>query len=435
MLQKFKQHINESFSFIKEKKLLIACSGGVDSMVLTHLCAAAELTIALAHCNFGLRGKESDGDAEFVKKWAVANDVACFIKHFDVEGYLENHGGSVQMAARELRYQWFAELLDAEGFDYVLTAHHADDNLETFLINLSRGTGIAGLTGIPQQNDKIVRPLLPFSQDDILGYAKSNGVAWREDSSNASSKYLRNKIRHQIVPVLKELHPTFLQNFRSTQKYLGQTNDLVSQYIQTLQSELFEPQGEVFRINIAKLKALKPLGAHLYHLFQGYGFTEWDDVEGLVSATSGKQVVSKTHILLKDRDYLLLSPKENRVNKSYPVYLDETPTKLPIPLKVESVEKVEKEGKHVVFLDKKKLNPPLLLRNWEKGDYFYPFGMQGKKKLSKFFKDEKMDVLSKGKQWLLCSGDDIVWVVGKRADERFKVGESTREIIKITQLL
>jgi tRNA(Ile)-lysidine synthase len=435
MLQKFNQHINENFSFLKEKKLLVACSGGVDSVVLAHLCKATKLHIAMAHCNFGLRGKESDGDADFVNNWASNMGTHCFVKQFDVESHMKNHGGSVQMAARELRYQWFAELLETNGFDYVLTAHHADDNLETFLINLSRGTGISGLTGIPERNDKIMRPLLPFSQDEIREYAQSAGLAWREDSSNASSKYLRNKIRHQIVPVFKELHPTFLQNFRSTQKHLGQTNDLISHHIKSLKSQLFKSEDEIIRISISELKQLKPLEAYLYYLFQEYGFSEWEDVQGLLSAMSGKQVVSKTHILLKDRDCLLLTPKENRVNESYPVYLDGTPCELPISLKIESVEKLEKAGKNVVYLDKEKLNPPLLLRYWEKGDYFYPFGMQGKKKLSKFFKDEKMDVVSKEKQWLLCSADDIVWVVGKRADERFKVEESTREIIKITQLL
>ncbi|WP_306770385.1 tRNA lysidine(34) synthetase TilS [Muricauda sp. TY007] len=420
--------------FLKGKRLLVACSGGVDSVVLTHLCTAADMDIVLAHCNFTLRGDESDGDEVFVRQLGSQLGIEVFVKHFETEQYAETHRVSVQMAARELRYQWFDEVLQTKGFDYVLTAHHADDSLETFLINLSRGTGIEGLSGIPEVNEKVVRPLLPFSQNEILEYAKSKNLDWREDSSNASTKYLRNKIRHQIVPTLKELHPTFLQNFLTTQNHLQQTHHLVSNHLNELKSKLFEQRDDDIKINIATLKQLQPLNAYLYGLFKDYGFTAWDDVKDLLSAMSGKQVVSKTHQLLKDRDFLILSEIKNRANGTYLVHVDGTPSELPIKLKLENVETLEKQGRNVVFLDKEKLNFPLVLRNWEKGDYFYPFRMQGKKKLSKFFKDEKLDVISKEKQWLLCSNNDIVWVVGKRADERFKVEDSTREIIKITQL-
>ncbi len=435
MFPKFKAHITNAMPFLKGKKLLLACSGGVDSVTLAHLCVAADLDIGLAHCNFNLRGEESDGDEEFVRQLASKLGVEVFVKKFETEQYVKIHRVSVQMAARELRYQWFSELLETKGFDYTLTAHHADDSLETFLINLSRGTGIEGLSGIPEVNEQVVRPLLPFSQQEILDYAKSEKIAWREDSSNASTKYLRNKIRHQIVPVLKELHPTFIQNFLNTQNHLQQTNDLASNHINELKSQLFEQRDGDIKISIAALEQLQPLDAYLYGLFKDYGFTEWNDVKDLLSAMSGKQVVSKTHRLLKDRDFLILSEIKNRMNGTYLVHVDGTPSELPIKLKLESVETLEKQGRNVVFLDKEKLNFPLVLRNWEKDDYFYPFGMQGKKKLSKFFKDEKLDVISKEKQWLLCSSDnEIVWVVGKRADERFKVEDSTRQIIKITQL-
>ena len=336
------------------------------------------------------------------------------------------------MAARELRYQWFDELLKTKGYDYILTAHHADDSLETFLINLSRGTGIDGLSGIPEVNEQVVRPLLPFSQEEILGYSNSENIKWREDSSNESTKYLRNKIRHQIVPILKELHPTFLQNFLNTQNHLQQTNDLVVNHLTELKSRLFKQRDGTIKIIIAELEQLQPMESYLYGLFKDYGFTEWEDVKALLTAMSGKQMISKTHRLLKDRDCLILSEIKNRVSQTYPVYINGTPSGLPIKLKLENVKNLENQGKNVVFLDKEKLNFPLVLRNWEKGDYFYPFGMKGKKKLSKFFKDEKMDVISKEKQWLLCSDNKIVWVVGKRADERFKVEDSTQQIIKIT---
>ncbi|RIV33012.1 tRNA lysidine(34) synthetase TilS [Flagellimonas lutimaris] len=432
MFPKFKEHISNKMPFLKGKKLLLACSGGADSVVLAHLCVAANLDIALAHCNFNLRGEESDGDEDFVRELESKIGVEVYVKTFDTKQYVETHRGSVQMAARELRYQWFDELLKTKGFDYVLTAHHADDSLETFLINLSRGTGIDGLSGIPEVNEQVVRPLLPFSQEEIVEYATSESIEWREDSSNASSKYLRNKIRHQIVPILKELHPTFLQNFLNTQNHLQQTNDLVVNNLNELKAKLFEPRDGAIKINIAELEQLQPLESYLYGLFKDYGFTEWEDVKALLTAMSGKQVVSKTHLLLKDRDCLILSEIKNRVSQTYPVYIDETASESPITLKLENVKNLENQDQNVVFLDKEKLNFPLVLRNWEKGDYFYPFGMKGKKKLSKFFKDEKMDVISKEKQWLLCSDNEIVWVVGKRADERFKVEDSTQQIIKIT---
>ncbi|MBA4744048.1 MAG: tRNA lysidine(34) synthetase TilS [Muricauda sp.] len=434
MFPKFKQHINSEMPFLKGKRLLVACSGGVDSVVLAHLCIAADMDIALVHCNFNLRDEESDGDEAFVRQLASDFGIEVFVMLFETEKYAETQRLSVQMAARELRYQWFSDLIKTKGFDYILTAHHADDSLETFLINLSRGTGIEGLSGIPEVNEHVVRPLLPFSRSEILTYAKSEKIVWREDSSNASTKYLRNKIRHQIVPVLKELHPTFLQNFLTTQNHLQQSSDLVLNHINELKSKLFEQRDGDIKISIAALEQLQPLDAYLYGLFKDYGFTEWNDVKDLLKAMSGKQVVSKTHRLLKDRDFLILSEIKNTVNGTYLVHIDGTPSELPIKLKLENVETLEKQGRNVVFLDKEKLNFPLVLRNWEKGDYFYPFGMQGKKKLSKFFKDEKLDVISKEKQWLLCSNNDIVWVVGKRADERFKVEDSTREIIKITQL-
>lgn len=434
MVQKFKQHIASSLCFLQGKKLLLACSGGLDSVVLAHLCDASDLDFALAHCNFSLRGSESDGDENFVRELASTFGVGVYVKQFDTEQYAKEQRLSVQMAARELRYKWFDELLQAIEYDYVLTAHHADDSLETFLINLSRGTGIEGLSGIPKVNKKIVRSLLPFSRGELLEYAKLEEIPWREDSSNSSTKYLRNKIRHEIVPILKELSPSFLQNFLNTQHHLRQTNNLVNNYLNELKSRLFQQKDEDIQVKITELEKLQPLDAYLYGLFHGYGFTEWNDVKDLLTAESGKQVFSNTHRLLKDRDYLILAEIVPENKGTYYIHLDKASDELPIKIQLEEVESFEKQTQNVVFLDKEKLIFPLMLRSWEKGDYFYPLGMQGKKKLSKFFKDEKMDLISKEKQWLLCSDDKIVWIVGKRADERFKVEESTRKIVKITWL-
>lgn len=385
MFPKFQKYISDTMPFLNGKKLLVACSGGVDSMVLVNLCITAGLDIALAHCNFNLRGEESDGDEDFVRQIAGTLGVECFVKKFDTEEYALTNRGSVQMAARELRYQWFLELLETKGFDYVLTAHHADDSLETFLINLSRGTGIDGLSGIPAVNKKVVRPLLPFAQIEILAYARSEKISWREDSSNASTKYLRNKIRHQIVPLLKELHPTFLQNFGNTQKNLQQSEVLVRNHLNEVRRELFEQRGDDIKISIEKLEQYQPLDSYLYGLFRDYGFTEWEDVKGLLTAMSGKKVISKTHTLLKDRDSLILSGMKKSKDKIYPVHLNGEQGKLPVKLKLENVENLEKQGGNVIFLDAKKLNFPLVLRKWVKGDYFYPFGMGGKKKLVQVF--------------------------------------------------
>lgn len=434
MVQKFKQHIVSSLCFLQGKKLLLACSGGLDSVVLANLCDASDLDFALVHCNFSLRGSESDGDEHFVRELASKFEINVYVKQFDTEHYAKEQRLSVQMAARELRYKWFEELLQAIEYDYVLTAHHADDSLETFLINLSRGTGIEGLSGIPEVNGNIVRPLLPFSRNEIMKYAKSESIQWREDSSNASTKYLRNKIRHNVVPILKGLSPSFLQNFLNTQHHLGQTNDLANNHLNELKSRLFQQRNDDIEIKISELQKLQPLDAYLYGLLNGYGFIEWNDVKDLLTAESGKQVFSNTHRLLKDRDYLILAEIAPEIKGTYYIHLNKASGELPIKIQLEEVESFEKQGQNVVFLDKEKLNFPLVLRNWEKGDYFYPFGMKGKKKLSKFFKDEKMDLISKEKQWLLCSDDKIVWIVGKRADERFKVEESTRKIVKITWL-
>lgn len=433
MLPQFLNHIDSNFTFLKGKRLLLACSGGVDSVVLAHLCVSASLDITLAHCNFNLRGKESDEDELFVRRLANQLEVEVFVKSFDTKEYVETNKGSVQMAARTLRYQWFTQIATEKELDYILTAHHLDDNLETFLINLSRGTGIDGLSGIPIKNKKIVRPLLSFSRKSILDYANTEHIDWREDSSNAESKYLRNKIRQEIAPRLKELHPTFLENFKKTQVHLHQTSTIIQNHIDKLRDGLFEKGEGHFRINIDSLTKLEPLDAYLYQLFNEYGFTEWDDVEGLLSGISGKEVHSQTHRLIKDREYLFLSKKDNVDNdKVFIVSESARSINFPVQLKIEEVKTLEKMSKNVAFLDKEKLNYPLMLRNWEKGDYFYPFGMNGKKKLSKFFKDEKVDVLSKEKQWLLCSGEDIVWVIGRRLDDRYKVEESTKDILKIT---
>jgi tRNA(Ile)-lysidine synthase len=406
MLQKFKKHININFPFLKDKKLLIAISGGVDSVVLTHLLHELNFDISLAHCNFQLREKESDLDEEFIGLLAQKTSNQIFTIKFDTEEFASKNKLSTQIAARELRYNWFQEVIKKHNFDYVLTAHHADDNLETFLINLTRGSGLDGFTGIPKINGNIVRPLLTFSREEILAYAKINTINWREDASNATTKYIRNKIRHKVIPVLKEINPNLLETFAKTLENLQESKQIIEDKIANISSEVIKSKNNILKINIDKINQLSNPKAYLYQLLKDYNFTEWNDVYNLLSAQSGKHVFSKTHRLLKDREYLLLS--ENLISNAIEqekFLIDENQSKIlhPIHLNFEVVQQKSTENKRTIYVDKDLLKYPLIVRKWENGDYLYPLGMQGKKKLSKYFKDEKFSLLDKENTWLLCN--------------------------------
>ncbi|WP_370213981.1 tRNA lysidine(34) synthetase TilS [Mesoflavibacter profundi] len=434
MQKAFINHIIQNLPFLKESKLLIAISGGVDSVVLAHLCKEAKLDFTLAHCNFNLRGNESDADESFVLELAEDLDVEVFIQNFDTESFAKNEKLSIQLAARQLRYNWFFELSEQLEFDYILTAHHADDNLETFLINLSRGTGLEGLKGIPEVNQNIVRPLLSFSREDIENYAKINHLKWREDSSNTSTKYLRNKLRHDVIPVLKDINPDVLSNFQNTLAHLNDSSAIVEEAVDSfLNKAIVSIDDSQISYKISEFEALNNPKAYLFEIFKDYGFTQWKDIENLLTAQSGKLVFSKTHQLLKDRDCLILSEissEEN--NETVTILEDQNEIKLPNGiLCIESVEEIGKTDKSTIYIDKKTLKYPLTVRHWEKGDYFYPLGMQGKKKLSKFFKDEKLSLLDKQKTLLLCSDHQVVWVINHRADNRFKLTKQTQDILKI----
>lgn len=434
MIEQFQKHIDTRLSFLKNSKLLLAISGGLDSVVLTHLCYQLNLNIALAHCNFNLRGDESDADEDFVMQLAEDLDLEVFIESFDTKAYAEEHKLSIQMAARQLRYDWFEELSTQLKFDYILTAHHADDNLETFLINLTRGTGLDGLTGIPETNNSVVRPLLPFSRQVIEMYANQNKLKWREDSSNASTKYLRNKLRHDVIPVLKEINPQLLQNFQTTLSNLNDTADIVEERLQKVFETAVDVNNEKgIKFKITEFKKLKNPKTYLHEFLKGYGFAEWNDVVNLLDAQSGKQVFSSTHRLLKDRDTLILTDINSEENQQV-VLISEDNKNIQTPigtLHLEEVSTMETVNSNIIYVDKNTLSFPLLVRKWKEGDFFYPLGMQGKKKLSKYFKDEKFSLVDKENAWLLVSGDAIVWVIGKRPDNRFKANESTRQILKI----
>ncbi len=431
MIQKFKKHINQHFPFLDGKKLLIACSGGLDSVVLTHLMNKLNFEIALAHCNFSLRNKESDGDEMFVIGLAEQMNIPVFAETFNTHKFADEHKVSIQMAARTLRYEWFEQILANFKYDHLLTAHHLDDDLETFFINLSRGTGINGLTGIPSVNGNIIRPLLIFSREEIVTYAKKNNLKWREDSSNQKADYLRNKLRLEVLPLFKETHDSLLNNFKTTQNNLQSSKKLIEDYMALIYKQAVSEDEDFYRINIQKLKELPNTKDLLYELLNGFGFTEWNDVSALLNAQTGKQLFSKTHQLLKNRDELLLSKIDfNSQMKEF--FVSEIGIDSPIKLKIELVDSMDETTKNLIYLDSEKLNFPMKIRKWQEGDSFHPFGLNGRKKLSKFFKDEKMSILQKNKIWLLLNEDKIVWVIGHRMDNRFRVNEDTQSITKIT---
>lgn len=432
MLTKFQNHINQNLSFLKGKKLLLAVSGGIDSMVLVNLCFQSKLDFAVAHCNFQLRGEESNGDEDFVKSQTEKLQVPIFIERFNTKAFAEQNKLSIQVVARNLRYEWFYTLLANHNFDYILTAHHLDDSLETFLINFTRGSGIEGLTGIPEQNDKIVRPLLVFSRNEIEAFAQENQITWREDSSNASDKYLRNKLRHEVIPVLNVLNPSLLSSFKNTINHLKLTQSLAQDAAKSLYQKVVSEEEKHTVIDLTKLLKHRNYKAYLFDWLQPFGFADWSSVYDLINAQSGKQVLSNTHILLKNRDSLLLFSKQNVVSDEvFWIQKEQSEVKIPLKLSICNASDISHQTTNVIFVDEDKLQFPLTIRRWQEGDFFQPFGMTGTKKLSKYFKDEKFSLLDKANIWLLCSDDKIVWIIGERQDDRFKVTANTTKILKI----
>nr|WP_315175921.1 tRNA lysidine(34) synthetase TilS [uncultured Flavobacterium sp.] len=433
MLAKLQKHITHDFPFLEQKKLFLAVSGGLDSMVLVHLFQQLDFEIAILHCNFQLRGLESFGDQNFIQNYAQENNIPIFITQFDTTAFAKDYKLSTQVAARELRYSWFYEQLEANNFDYLLTAHHADDTIETFLINLTRGTGLEGLTGIPKQNDKVIRPLLCFTRQEIEDYAKANKIEWREDSSNVSDKYLRNKIRHHLIPILKELNPNFMDSFQNTQNYLQDAQMLVEDASIMVYQQVAKQEEEAIFFDLNQLKKLPNYKSYLYQWLNEFGFTAWDDIYDLVDSQSGKQVFSAEFRLLKDRDFLILSPL-HIIDEEAEYNIDSSQNQINIPLNLSfsKVTDISIGSNTTIFVDEDTLQFPLVLRHWKEGDSFQPFGMNGKsKKVSKLFKDEKLSLIDKENVWLLCSGTEIVWIIGMRQDDRFRITNTTKNLLKI----
>ena len=412
--------------FTEKDSILVAVSGGIDSVVLLHLLKQEKLTIAVAHCNFSLRAKESDADEAFVKRLAKNYKIPFFTKKFNTKKVAKEQSISTQMAARELRYTWFSALAKENGFTKIVVAHHADDQMETVLLNLTRGTGISGFTAMNAQNGLIARPLLSLSRKDIESYAKKHTLKWREDASNAKDKYARNRIRHKVMPVLKELNPSLLATFSNSRNRL--------QNVQVV----FEKAKSDFLVKAAfdggwKFKITKDSNslALLSEILFDFGFTH-DAIDKIIqsaSSESGKIFLGQNCRLLKNRNEWLLTP--NMALEEEILIAENESISSPILLKTEVQAmkgyKISKE-KTLAQLDASKLKFPLKLRKWKQGDWFIPFGMRGKMKLSDYFINQKFSLLEKENVWILASGNDIVWIVGHRVDQRYAIGEKTKKV-------
>ena len=432
MVTAFKKHIAAHFPALVDQKILVACSGGLDSIVLLHLLQKIGLTLGVAHCNFKLRGAHSDADLSFVETIAGNLGVPVFTTVFDTKTYAKTQGISTQVAARELRYEWFYSTARANGYDRIATGHHADDDLETFFINLSRVTGLRGLTGITSNTEQLIRPLLPFSRAQIMQFAKKEELFWREDSSNSTRDYLRNKLRLDVIPAFKGVNKTVLQNFKQTQQHLKESQALLEDYITLVTKLVVSHKDTSFEIDSKQLQALPNTNTLLFELLYPYGFTDFKAIASILESEVGKKVLSKQYVLHKDRNHLVLTTREQVVDsRVYCIDAKQQSCTIPIKLNFTKVAQVGEHEPHSLYVDAAKLTYPLKVRAWRLDDVFHPFGMKGKKKLTKFFKDEKLSLLSKNSVWVLESGDEIVWVIGLRPDDRYKVTSATKEVLKI----
>lgn len=439
MLDRFLTYNTENKLFTNKHKILLAVSGGIDSMVMMHLFYEAKFDIHLAHCNFKLRNIESDKDEIFVLKAADKFKLRSHIKSFETIRYSKNNKISVQMAARELRYNWFNELAEKHNYDRIAIAHNRDDLVETFLINLSRGTGIKGLTGMNAKQNKIVRPLLFASRKEIEEYVKINNVEYREDSSNKDTKYQRNLIRHKIIPLFEKLNPSFKETIFRETNVLRSTAKVYEQELQNILKAITVHRKPSHVLSIQKILSLRLGPEILYDLLSiyGYSYSTVQDICSSLDGEPGKLFYSDKYTLLKDRKTLVIE-KIKRSDKKESFEIKEGAIRIEHPLHLSfSAETRNKDfnipgGKTSISLDLDMVCYPLELRKWKKGDYFYPLGMKNKKKLSDFFTDRKINRLDKDKVWVLTSKNEIVWIVGHQIDERYKVRPDTVNLLHIS---
>lgn len=469
MLDEFLNFILKEKLFVKKDKVLITVSGGVDSVVMCDLFHKADFSFGIAHCNFNLRGEESEDDEGFVKSLAEKYKVPFHKKSFNTKSYSDKKKISIQMAARDLRYEWLKRLAKDKKYDFIATAHHLDDSIETFFINLLRGTGIAGLQGVPVKQGNIIRPLLFANKKMIRDCAEENKLQWREDSSNFTDKYLRNSIRHHLIPSLKRLNEGFEKTITKELSYFKEAGDIFKKFIEEKKKEIVVEEGKNILLNIKKLKESGHAETILHEILRAYDFNPetTELIAQRMYTTAGKKFLSPTYRLIKDREFLILTPKHPPGQGNPPSReARDTPFKKGdkekfllkknqsefwnenLKLKIEIIEEnisdltaesilkavVRDKSPDVAYLDLAKLEFPLTLRKWKQGDFFFPLGMKGKKKLSDFFIDIKLPLNIKEEVWVLESSTNVVWVIGHRMDERFKITPRTKKIFKVARV-
>lgn len=441
LLEKFKNHWQVSFNghSVQKKKLILAVSGGIDSTVLTDLFFNAEMNFIIAHCNFQLREDESERDELFVKELAKKYKKEIFIKRFETKEYAEENKISIQEAARELRYNWFKELQLTHSA-LLATAHNADDNIETSLMFFLRGSGIHGLTGMKEFDEerRIIRPLLFATREEILQYAKENKLSWVEDSSNTTNKYTRNFLRNALIPSIKEYFPEVKNNIADNINRFKETEMIYDHSIQQYKKKLLEFKDNEIHIPVLKLHNVKPLDTIIWEIIKAYNFHshQIEEVKKLFTADNSSFIQSTSYRIIKNRNWLIIAP--NKAEDAAHILIEEINQKVRFKNGVLKIEKLQTSNyklqtlNNIAQLNAKEIQFPLLLRKWKQGDYFYPLGMHKKKKLSRFFIDQKLSATQKEKVWVLESNKKIIWIINYRIDDRFKLSASTKEILNIT---
>jgi len=437
MLDQFRSFIRDNHLIRKSDKILLTVSGGIDSSVMLDLFMRAGYDCGIAHCNFILRGNESDEDEDFVRDLSYKYGIKFYYNRFNTEEYAEDQNISIQMAARKLRYDWFEKVRKLHPFDLIATAHNQDDVLETFFINLSRGSGIRGLTGIKAISGRIIRPLLFAPRTMIEAYSNKYSISFREDSSNASEKYIRNKIRHKILPLFEAINPSFRNTLMETIQKLRDAEEIYTDEINLRRNEIVTEKDDVLSISLERLRDLPQRKTYLFEFLSEYHFTPKQivDIDESVNATSGKQFFSTTHRLVKDRSEMIITPIGDEEYRKY--YIAEGTDRIYEPVHLEFIIIENTPGfripsePNIACLDFDLLTFPLLIRKWQSGDYFRPLGMKHRKKLSDFLVDQKISIVEKENLWLLLNNEDIVWVINQRIDERYKISSETRQVLMI----
>jgi tRNA(Ile)-lysidine synthase len=436
-LQRFVEFIRNQKMFRDGDGLLVAISGGVDSVVLAHLLDKLDFRFGLAHCNFKLRGEDSEGDEAFVKKLGGKMEVPVFVQSFDTTAHAGENSISIQMAARELRYAWFDEICKAKKYDYILTAHHKDDFAETIILNLAKGSVMNGMQGIPLINGNIARPMLWATKQEILDFAAKENIAFREDSSNESDKYQRNLIRHQVIPKLEKLNPKALDSIYRAGVLRGQIQDWFLKHCNALKMQLFKNRDGTTYINKEELLKAEVNEAALFEMLKEFEFSPSQvmNLHFSLTSTQSFELNSSTHRLVKDRNSITILPKDEELPTPLTIEKPGEYSFGDINIVIDLIESLSEspdfKNPQVAYFDYQKLQFPLTIRRWQQGDFFLPFGMKGKKKVSDYLTDMKAGSLEKERQPVLISGDNICWLIGKRLDDRFRL-EGGGKVVRIS---